>query len=112
MPDNNDFEVKYSGQVAKTLQEEITDRLTSAHDAYDTAVDDWNAISAKFTVDSEIEKEFENVTLTGKGEVAKIFTEMNTLLSGINNIDTSWQSVAAEVKRALQTYNSDSESGN
>ena len=112
MAGNDNFEFKYTGQAAKTLQEEVTDRLTEAHDAYNNAVDDWDKIREKFTVGADIESEFENVTLTGKNEVAKIFTEMNTLLSGVNNIDTSWQQVAGEIKRALQTYNSDSDSGN
>lgn len=112
MADGDNFEVQYTGQAAKTLQEEITERLTEAHDAYDGAVDDWDAIRAKFTVDSDIESQFETVTLTGKSEVAKIFEEMNTLLSGVNNIDTSWKSVAEAVSNALKAYNSDSEGGN
>ena len=108
MPDNNNdtFSLQYTGEGAKTVQDTIREGLTTAHDSYDTAVDDWDTIRTKFTVDSEIESEFEKVTLTGKNEVAKIFSEIDTLIAGINNIDMSWHEVANSVKDALRAYNS------
>ena len=103
MPDNNNdtFSLQYTGEGAKTVQDTIREGLTTAHDSYD-----WDAIRTKFTVDSEIESEFEKVTLTGKNEVAKIFSEIDTLIAGINNIDMSWHEVANSVKDALRAYNS------
>ena len=112
MSANQELDLLYKGESAKTVQDTIKENLTNAHNAYDSAVDDWDAIRAKFTVSGAIDAEFENVTLTGKNEVAKIFTEIDTLTAGINNIDMSWHDVSDSILRALQAYNNDSEGGN
>jgi hypothetical protein len=97
----------YSGQQAYNIYKSILDNATSAKEAYDKAIKDWSDVQEYLKV-TGLSAKIDEVTLLQQEEIKKVVNSLSNMMGSVQNVDSSWQGVAAEVNAAIDTYkNSD-----
>ena len=93
----------YSGQQAYNIYKSIFDNADSAKKAYDKAIEDWSEVKEYLKV-TGLSSKIDEVTLLQQDEIAKVVNSLANMMGSVQNVDSSWQSVAAEVNAAIDTY--------
>ena len=105
---STDFNVQYSGAGAKALVDKIEAELTAAKNAHTAAINAWRTVKSKFTLSSDSMAKLNSIDEEGTGldaeEFQKVVTSLENMISGVGNINTSWQNVSSEIDSAIETY--------
>ena len=104
---NASFDVKYSGAGAQALVDKINTELEAAKTAHTAAINAWKTVKGKFTLSPASMAKLNSIDEEGgldTEEFNKVVTSLENMISGVGNIDTSWQNVSAEIDSAIDTY--------
>ncbi len=103
-----DFNVQYSGAGAKALVDKISAELEAAKTAHTSAINAWKNVKSKFTLSSDATAKLNSIDEEGTGldaeEFKKVVDSLENMISGVGNINTSWQNVSTEIDSAINTY--------
>ena len=108
MAEGTDFNVKFTGAGAQALVTEINNQLALATQAHTDAVTAWRVVKSKFALNPATMAKLNSIDEEETGldtvEFQKVVTSLQNLMSGIGNINTTWQNVSAEIDSAVDTY--------
>ena len=108
MAEGTDFNVKFTGAGAQALVTEINNQLALATQAHTDAVTAWRVVKSKFALNPATMAKLNSIDEEETGldtvEFQKVVTSLQNLMSGIGNINTTWQNASAEIDSAVDTY--------
>lgn len=108
MAEGTDFNVKFTGSSAQALVNQINTELGNATTAHTNAVNAWKTVKSKFALNPATMAKLNSIDEEETGldtvEFQKVVTSLQNLMSGIGNINTTWQNAATEIDSAINTY--------
>ena len=108
MAEGTDFNVKFTGSSAQALVNKINTELEAATTAHTNAVNAWKVVKSKFALSPSIMGKLNSVdegeNALDTVEFKKVVTSLQNLMSGIGNINTTWQDVSKEIEAAVDAY--------
>ena len=108
MAEGTDFNVNFTGSSAQALVKEINNELAAATTAHENAVNAWRTVKSKFTLNAATMSKLNSIDEEETGldtvEFKKVVTSLQNLMSGIGNINTTWQNASTEIDSAVNTY--------
>ena len=93
----------YKGSQAQSIYDSFIDNAVEAKKAYDAAVADWSEIKDYLSVTGSQQK-MEDISEFHSGEIEKVIKNIESMETSLTNVAKSWDSVAAEVNEAIDTY--------
>ena len=104
----DEFSVRYSGEAGKALADKISTELTAAETAHTKAINAWKIVKSKFTLNPATMNKLNNVDEGNDAldtvEFKKVKDSLENMITGVGNIDKSWQAVASVIDSAVDTY--------
>ena len=104
------FSLKYSSAKKEEVTREIQSTLDELEEAYKSAIDSWETIKKKFTLEADIMQTLDNIgsangdNSTAEQEFKKIQTSMNNLIASLGTINSSWAGVSEDIKAAVKKF--------
>ena len=110
MADIENFNLKYSTAKKEDVTRKIKETLAELKDDYNSAINSWETIKSKFTLDASIKNKLEEIgSANGEENIAKtefnkIVTSMDNLIASLGTIDTSWANISEQIKTAVTNF--------
>ncbi len=108
MADGADFNVKFTGSGAQALVKAINTELEAATNAHTKAIEAWKTVKSKFSLSPGTMEQLNGVDEGEKAldtvEFKKVVTSLQNLISGVGNINATWQGVSKAIDDAVSAY--------
>ena len=109
----NKFKVQYTSGQKDAIVREINGVLDELDILYKDIMGEWETVKSKFTLDSSIKQKLNNIgsadgNSTMSEEFSKVTENFRNLITSLEAIDSSWETVAQDIGTAIDKY---SESG-
>ena len=110
MAEIENFNLKYSTANKNEITKEISNTLVELKNDYESAIESWETIKNKFTLDPSIKNKLEEIgSANGEENIAKIefkkiVTSMENLISSLGTVDKSWANISEQIKTAVTNF--------